>query len=61
MEKKTIFLELPVEMVDKIDKQNMLGDRSIFISDLIGRQLQRDTISTMDVSSELSYLLLGCI
>ena len=54
MEKKTIFLELPVEMVDKIDKENVMGNRSVFISDLLEKQLQQ-TVSTMEIgaSSEL--------
>ena len=51
MEKKTIFLELPAEMVEEIDRRNMMGDRSAFISDLIGRQLHGD-ISVMDASKK---------
>lgn len=54
MEKKTIFLELPAEMVDKIDRENVMGDRSVFISDLIDRQLQLGDISRMDVSTDLT-------
>lgn len=54
MEKKTIFLELPAEMVDKIDRDNVTGDRSVFISDLIGKQLQHDDVSRMDISTELT-------
>ena len=53
MEKKTIFLELPAEMVDRIDKENVMGDRSAFISNLLERQLQ-DNITTMDASTELT-------
>ena len=53
MDKKTIFLELPSEMVDKIDQQNVLGDRSTFISDLLNKQLDTG-ISNMDVSTELT-------
>jgi len=42
MEKKTIFLELPTEVVDRIDRKNMMGDRSLFITDLLEKQLQPD-------------------
>jgi len=54
MEKKTIFLELPAEMVEKIDRENVMGDRSVFISDLINKQLQNEEVSTMDISTELT-------
>jgi hypothetical protein len=53
MEKKTIFLELPLEMIERIDRENMAGDRSQFISDLLEKQLQQE-ISEMDASSEIS-------
>ena len=52
MEKKTIFLELPSEMIDKIDRQNVTGDRSLFISDLLNKQLEQ-AVSEMDVTTEL--------
>ena len=52
MEKRTIFLELPSEMIDKIDRQNVTGDRSIFISDLLNKQLQQ-VVSEMDLTTEL--------
>ena len=52
MEKKTIFLELPAEMVDRIDRENVMGDRSAFISNLLERQLQ-DSVTTMGASTEL--------
>ena len=52
MEKKTIFLELPAEMIDEIDTQNTMGDRSLFISDLLQKQLEQG-VSTMDASTEL--------
>ena len=53
MEKKTIFLELPAEIVDRIDKENVMGDRSAFISNLLERQLQ-DNITKMNASTELT-------
>jgi len=53
MEKKTIFLELPAEMIDRIDSRNAMGDRSAFVSDLLSKQLE-DNVSTMNVSTELT-------
>jgi len=52
MEKKTIFLELPCEIIDKIDHNNRLGDRSTFISELLEKQLQRE-VTRMQISSEI--------
>ena len=56
MEKKTIFLELPAEIVDEIDRRNMMGDRSAFVSDLLGKQLHGD-ISIMNVSTEIPTIM----
>lgn len=53
MEKKTIFLELPAEMIENIDRQNAVGDRSLFISDLLQKQLEHK-VSIMDTSTELT-------
>jgi hypothetical protein len=39
MEKKIIFLELPANIIEKIDEQNMIGSRSIFVSELLEKQL----------------------
>ena len=52
MEKKTIFLELPAEMIDNIDRQNTIGDRSLFISDLLQKQLEQE-FSAMNISTDL--------
>ncbi len=52
MDNKTIFLELPSEMVDKIDRENVMGDRSSFITDLLSKQLG-ESITTMNASTEL--------
>jgi hypothetical protein len=52
MEKKIIFLELSTDIVEKIDDQNKIGTRSIFISDLLEKQLTQ--ISRMDASTEIS-------
>jgi len=55
MEKKTIFLELPIEIVERIDRENILGDRSTFVSDLLEKQLEQN-ISKMQMgaSTELT-------
>ena len=52
MEKKTVFLELPCEIIDKIDQHNRLGDRSTFVSELLEKQLQRE-VTRMQISSEI--------
>ena len=52
MEKKIIFLELPVEIVEKIDEQNLMSDRSVFISDLLEKQLHRE-FSKMKITEEI--------
>ena len=56
MHKKTILLELPAEIVDKIDQQNMTGDRSTFISHLLNNQFKTDfsLMNEMDSATELS-------
>jgi len=51
MEKKIIFLELPNETIEKIDDQNNVGTRSVFISDLIEKQLTQ--VNKMDISTEI--------
>ncbi len=53
MEKRTIFLELSSEIIDRIDQNNNLGDRSLFVSNLLEKQLQQDSIG-LDVSTELT-------
>lgn len=59
MEKKIIFLELPMDVIEKIDDQNKMGTRSIFISDLLEKQLQT-TMSEMDVTTEISTRMQAC-
>ena len=54
MEKKTVFLELPCELIEKIDHLNTLGDRSAFVTDLIKKQLEPDTTAGIDPSTELT-------
>ena len=41
MEKKTIFLELPCELIEKIDTLNTFGDRSLFITNLLEQQINQ--------------------
>ena len=52
MEKKIIFLELSTDIIEKIDDHNKIGTRSIFISDLLEKQLTQ--VSRMDVTTEIS-------
>jgi hypothetical protein len=55
MEKKTIFLELPCELIDKIDKLNTLGDRSTFITDLLKKQVNEEKSDmTNEVTTKMS-------
>jgi hypothetical protein len=56
MHKKTILLELPAEIVDKIDQQNVTGDRSTFISNLLGNQFKTGVslMDTLDGATELN-------
>lgn len=56
MKKKTIFLELPAEMVEEIDRRNVIGYRSAFITDIINRQLHGD-ISVMNTFTELTSMM----
>jgi len=53
MEKRTIFLELSSEIIDKIDQRNTVGDRSLFVSNLLEKQLQKES-TRMGVSTELT-------
>jgi len=52
MEKKIIFLELPAEVVQKIDEQNHIGTRSLFVSELIERQLH-ETMPRVQATPEI--------
>jgi hypothetical protein len=42
MEKKNIILELPCELIDKIDRLNTTDDRSSFISNLLEKQIEEN-------------------
>lgn len=59
VEKRTIFLELPCEMVEKIDAWNAMGDRSLFVTELLEKQLQNED-SKMDLSTELTTRMNAC-
>ena len=50
MEKKTLFLELPCELIEKIDRFNQIGDRSAYISDLLEKQLNSQTFNEIDTT-----------
>jgi len=52
MEKKTIFLELPCELIDKIDRLNKEGDRSAFVSSLLEKQFNEETKNGVDAATE---------
>ena len=51
MNKKTIFLELPSEIIERVDNFNNLGDRSLFITDLLQKQLEQ-MVSKMKFTDE---------
>jgi len=55
MEKKTVFLELKSEMINRLDQQNILGDRSMIMSNLLDKQLQRN-VEDLDVSTDLTNM-----
>lgn len=54
MEKKSVILNLSCELIDKIDKINTMGDRSLFVSQLLERQLELPNIKKIDTSTELA-------
>jgi len=53
MEKKIIFLELPTEVIEKIDDKNEIGSRSVFISDLVEKHLH-SSCAEIHSSNEIS-------
>lgn len=54
MKKKTIFLELPCELIEKIDRKNLMGDRSTFITNLLEKQLTEQTPNKFELTSEFN-------
>jgi len=51
MEKKTILLEISVELIDKIDRLNTMGDRSEFITHLLNEQIEKPNENDPDSST----------
>ena len=48
-----MFLKLPAEMVDRIDRDNVVGDRSVFITNLLNQQLSNfSTMKTSDFNNK---------
>ncbi len=46
MEKRNIYLNLPCELIEKIDSINKSGDRSEFIADLLNKQIKQTHMET---------------
>jgi len=57
MEKKTIILELSSELVDKIDRLNIIGDRSTFISNLLEEQINSQVSENVDNKDDLITMM----
>ena len=53
MEKKNVFLELPCELIEKIDRINNLGDRSAFITGLLEKQIEKPFSVAGEVPTEI--------
>jgi len=53
MEKKSLFLELPCELVEKIDRLNQMGDRSVYIANLLEKQLNNQTLNEIDTTIKI--------
>ena len=56
MDKKTIILELSSELIDKIDRLNIIGDRSKFISNLLEEQI-KSQISNVNTKDDLVTIM----
>lgn len=59
MKKKIIFLELPTNISDRIDEQNMIGSRSIFITELLEKQVHSSGTEMHATSETLSSMHSG--
>ena len=57
MDKKTIILELSSELVDKIDRLNMIGDRSTFISNLLEKQINLQDSDNVSIKNDLVTIM----
>ena len=56
MEKKTLFLELPCELIERIDRFNQMGDRSVYITNLLEKQLHSQTLNEIDTTMRIEDL-----
>jgi hypothetical protein len=56
MNKKTIILELSSELIDKIDRLNIIGDRSKFISNLLEEQI-KSQVSNVNTKDDLVTIM----
>jgi hypothetical protein len=64
MEKKIVFLELPANIIEKIDEQNNIGSRSIFVSEILEKQLLPQACqmqSTAEIPSSMHAGELGSV
>jgi len=57
MEKKTIILELSSELIDKIDRLNIIGDRSTFISNLLEEQINSQISENTDTKDDIVTMM----
>jgi hypothetical protein len=53
MEKKTLFLELPCELIEKIDRFNQMGDRSAYVTNLLEKQINNQTLDEIDTTIKI--------
>jgi hypothetical protein len=53
MEKKIIFLEIPCELIEKIDRLNQMGDRSTYVTELLEKQLNNQTLNELDTTLKI--------
>ena len=57
MEKKNVILELPCELIEKIDRLNTTNDRSAFISNLLEKQLEENERISFKAGIESSSMI----
>ena len=57
MEKKNVILELPCELIEKIDRLNTTNDRSVFISNLLEKQLEENEKISFKAGMESSSMI----
>ena len=54
MDKKTLFIELPCELIEKIDRMNPMGDRSEFVTDLLEKQIHEQALHGTSATTKMS-------